>query len=173
VKKIPVKSESTVLRELFTRMKKFCDNPHISNVKKVKRCHQAIDYYNELVGVHGDSVCEKGCSYCCNVNVTVFHAEVENINSVTGLSGEMKTGRSKDYTGQPCIFLNQGLCSIYNDRPVACRTFFSMDSVDYCADETNPKHVTTTAESSQFYVEVIRLISELSNGELCEIRDSY
>jgi Fe-S-cluster containining protein len=40
----------------------------------------------------------------------------------------------------PCVFLKNGECSIYEYRPMVCRSFFSLDSPDYCADESGPFH---------------------------------
>jgi len=68
--------------------------------------------------IHGDSiVCRAGCDECC-VNFTIGAGEYialkEKIQALPECSGNKNRGR--------CFFLKDGLCSIYEHRPVICRT---------------------------------------------------
>ena len=68
--------------------------------------------------IHGDSiVCRAGCDECC-VNFTIgageFTALKKIIQNRPDCSGNKNRGS--------CYFLNSGLCSIYEHRPVICRT---------------------------------------------------
>ncbi len=68
--------------------------------------------------IHGDSiVCRAGCDECC-VNFTIgageFAALKDKILTLPECSGNKDRGS--------CFFLNGGLCSIYENRPVICRT---------------------------------------------------
>ena len=68
--------------------------------------------------IHGDSiVCRAGCDECC-VNFTIgageFAALKGKILNLPECSGNKDRGR--------CFFLKSGLCSIYEFRPVICRT---------------------------------------------------
>ena len=68
--------------------------------------------------IHGESiVCRAGCDECC-VNFTIgaceFAALKEKVLTLPECSGNKERGS--------CFFLNGGLCSIYEFRPVICRT---------------------------------------------------
>lgn len=93
-------------------------------------------------------VCQRGCSYCCHVQVEVSIPEVaravefakEHFNleefSALGLraraSAEGARGKdSSTYPVQPCAFLVGGECSVYEARPLACRGEHSFD-VETC-----------------------------------------
>jgi len=71
-----------------------------------------------IKNIHGDSiVCRAGCDECC-VNFTIGAGEYialkEKIQALPECSGNKNRGR--------CFFLKDGLCSIYEHRPVICRT---------------------------------------------------
>jgi hypothetical protein len=91
--------------------------------------------------------CREGCSYCCNYHVHVSAPEVyaivthlrarwtpanvnlvearlqENVEAVSGMTADEHTA-----TNVTCAFLAQdGRCSIYEVRPVACRKHHSFD----------------------------------------------
>lgn len=84
--------------------------------------------------IHGDSiVCRAGCDECC-VNFTI------GVGEFAALKGKIlnlpECSANKDRGS--CFFLNNGLCSIYEFRPVICRTHglpvrFAVDdgSVEY------------------------------------------
>ena len=68
--------------------------------------------------IHGDSiVCRAGCDECC-VNFTI------GVGEFAALKGKIlnlpECSANKDRGS--CFFLNNGLCSIYEFRPVICRT---------------------------------------------------
>lgn len=73
----------------------------------------------ELARRHGRHiVCRPGCSACC-VNLTVLPVEFEAIRrSLAGAAGP-----AVSFDGQaPCGYLVDGLCAIYPQRPIICRT---------------------------------------------------
>ncbi len=103
------------------------------------------------------SPCRAGCSYCCHQGVSITRSEAEIIAKETGhrlaepapermLAGNMVTMAGEDpdelrervqhlrewmvdaYNGVACTFLDgAGRCSIYAQRPVACRLHISVD----------------------------------------------
>jgi Fe-S-cluster containining protein len=93
--------------------------------------------------------CGKGCSHCCHIAVAINQAEAELIGRKTGVkpvkpANRMMEGREKfahaiplGY-GDPCPFLVDNQCSIYDVRPLACRMHFNLDtSADLCTLDSN------------------------------------
>jgi Fe-S-cluster containining protein len=73
------------------------------------------------------SQCKKGCSQCCHVDLSVFRIESDAIREwLKGLSEE-KRNKLRELWKRPvekghCEFLYDGACSIYEARPLICRT---------------------------------------------------
>lgn len=88
------------------------------------------------------AACKKGCSHCCNIAVTLSRTEALHIASEIGLSinesseSDVEKTRSeldishREIYGTPCVFLKEGSCSIYENRPLACRLQLNMDFDD-------------------------------------------
>lgn len=83
--------------------------------------------------------CGKGCSYCCHIPVLVFAGEAATIASAIGRPAAklpLRTPETIDrdaHMGEPCPFLVDNACSIYEVRPLTCRLHHSLDaSADQC-----------------------------------------
>ena len=95
--------------------------------------------------------CASGCSFCCHSRIHVIPLEAVvicnhvqkhfSLEAVQGLKNRIRInlthtrGRSlaqrvavKDQT--PCIFLDHHACSIYDQRPIICRTWNSLNRQD-------------------------------------------
>lgn len=75
----------------------------------------------------GFSQCRKGCSRCCHVDLSVFQLEAEAVTSwFEKKSAEEKEELRGLWSGiQPseqCAFLVNDACTIYEARPLICRT---------------------------------------------------
>lgn len=102
-----------------------------------------------LSGSSAEVACKKGCSYCCHYRVSITAVEAfaiaehvaslpsdesskfnrriaENARRIAGMS-RIEHLR----TNIPCAFLEDGACSIYPMRPIACRGYHSLD-VEVC-----------------------------------------
>jgi len=93
--------------------------------------------------------CENGCSYCCTLRVESFAPEIFFIAKqlkVKMQASELESLviRLEDYSDKakglraeqhllPCVFLDNGKCSIYSFRPATCRKYNSMDA-EICKD---------------------------------------
>lgn len=96
------------------------------------------------------SACKNGCSYCCHTSVAVSTIEAQMIGEVIGKAPLKAPARmSREETGhyhrQPCPFLSNGECSIYDSRPMACRFMFNMADVPYyCNTDIDPENSRVT-----------------------------
>jgi Fe-S-cluster containining protein len=97
--------------------------------------------------------CKSGCSQCCHMNTVIYEHEAIRLAEVTGRKMVRLPFRTLDvahaeglkFNGKPCPFLVDSKCSVYEDRPLQCRTHHSLrDSADLCsmdipeAEQTRP-----------------------------------
>ncbi len=99
--------------------------------------------------------CERGCSFCCHLRVEIrpheafvlaHHIEstfdsgkrahamkrfAENLQRISPLTSDQHIR-----AGIPCALLEDGVCSVYEGRPAACRKYYSV-SVDTCRNAFN------------------------------------
>lgn len=93
------------------------------------------------------AVCKKGCSYCCHIAVTITNWEAEQLAAASGR--KVSTPDLKypdiqqdqiDYGGVACPFLKNNACSVYDARPLACRSYFNVSSYpELCDSVKYPK----------------------------------
>ncbi len=65
--------------------------------------------------------CKKGCDSCCE-SLTIFPIEYTAIQKELGNEFVLPPKRIFNKIGKKCRFLVNGACSIYNSRPIICRT---------------------------------------------------
>lgn len=90
------------------------------------------------------AACRRGCSHCCNISVAISSFEAEKIAEVTGIrpaalksSVRPETVAADNYK-KPCPFATQnGECSIYDTRPLACRLHFNISESPFFCDTQN------------------------------------
>ena len=103
------------------------------------------------------SGCQKGCSHCCHIPVGLSQSEAEIIGDAIGRRPRaVRAGihMRKEYGYEyPCPFLKEARCSIYEHRPLACRTHLNMDADDLLC-ELIPGTIVPVplADSTQFMV---------------------
>lgn len=94
--------------------------------------------------------CRKGCNYCCYAYVMVLPPEVFRVADLVraGRTGGLSAGQiaeraaplrglgTKERTGAklPCPLLADGMCSVYDARPLVCRQATSLN-LQACIEE--------------------------------------
>lgn len=93
------------------------------------------------------AACRKGCAHCCAISVVVAESEAKVIGREIGrtpakaphattLAGAIEdptiaenwqAAMAAKYNGVACTFLQNNVCSIYEHRPVACRSQINID----------------------------------------------
>ncbi len=125
---------------------------------EITRLHKRVDAHHAKGHDLGRVSCTKGCSACCKQIVVAEISEAEYIlernpaavaratprlleqaRIAAQLPGDLGTeegtARAADAYWQmdmPCAFLEDGLCSIYDDRPIPCRTHFVLSDPALC-----------------------------------------
>src|SRR5512137_2599666 len=73
----------------------------------------------------GEILCRAGCSGCC-LHLALFPVEAASlVKAFRSLPDDVRSilaQRSDWPEDGPCPFLLDGLCAVYRDRPVICRT---------------------------------------------------
>lgn len=97
------------------------------------------------VNIYPYSTCQAGCAHCCKIPVSVSAIEAAYIHQVTG---KKLVNKDFDNVGL-CPFLDTSTakCSIYEVRPIECRSFASLDGVAGCEDPTVKHHYFNARQS--------------------------
>jgi Fe-S-cluster containining protein len=91
-----------------------------------------------------EGACHKGCAWCCNFQVTVRFADAAHlarraraepvlearVRATAARIGHLGDPVARLKAAIPCAFLDRGsgACSVYEDRPLACRAYRSRDA---------------------------------------------
>jgi hypothetical protein len=137
--------------------------------------------------------CRKGCAFCCHLNVTATALEAMHIAATLRMGGRTDLERSVSAASEvlsgldpgsrlarksPCPLLVQGACSIYQARPIACRTLLSLSAracdrhfnADNKTAEPTPSLVTPRVIGSAFLTGEIAALQDLGlAGHLVEL----
>lgn len=87
--------------------------------------------------------CGAGCDHCCHMACTISIHEAKIIGARIGvdpkpvkieLTAHTRSDMVDKYTGVPCPFLKEKKCSIYDIRPLSCRTYFNLSAYPEICD---------------------------------------
>lgn len=89
--------------------------------------------------------CKKGCSACCYQEVIVTHDEahllISESKDLNWAEVEMQSGvphKELPYMTRKCVFLKNDECSVYENRPVACRKYMVTSPAEKCDSRKYP-----------------------------------
>ncbi|PNG50480.1 hypothetical protein WDL1P1_00538 (plasmid) [Variovorax sp. WDL1] len=122
------------------------------------------------------TACAAGsCAHCCHIPVSVSETEASLIGEAIGRKPK-RVSASKEMSTEygyhrPCTFLRNNRCSIYANRPFACRMHLSLDESDrLCVlipGVTVPVPLVDTREFQLVY-------AQASGGEtIADLRDFF
>jgi len=164
--------ESKAILKKYKKLLLQLNNDRSDRFSKVKRIYKFIDNHNDEM-FKKDTVCARGCSFCCYMNVDVTEVEASYIAEYTkrplneNINNSVHADISK-YSGVPCPFLDihNGSCTIYDFRPTVCRMYHVFESADKCKEGEGQKEVNITSSSLVEPLFIDYLANRLSNNEI-------
>jgi Fe-S-cluster containining protein len=106
--------------KLKIQEEKLFDKVIKSKTNLTKKLVTLYEFMGEISGSFSHlTPCKKGCSYCCEIRVDVSKIELSLIKSK---ARKAYNNATQDLViGEPCPFLKNNSCSIYEVRPFLCR----------------------------------------------------
>jgi Fe-S-cluster containining protein len=128
------------------------EGDHVTKTKKLR-------VLREIYASIPDAGCKGLCTDQCST-IPIFDFELERLEAVTGrklptMSAGEEIGGLLLGTeiGTPCPMLVMGRCSVYDDRPLICRAFGSVDGLR-CPHGCRPEKLLTNAEQYKNFEKV-------------------
>lgn len=119
------------------------------NINPAGAGHKALDDLYEMIPAENKNQvsCTKGCTGCCYIDLHITVDEAAHIIDYCREQGisidkdylnlQAQTGRKEFSAHSKCVFLEEGLCSIYPARPAACRKHFVKSDPKLCDSSLN------------------------------------
>jgi Fe-S-cluster containining protein len=135
----------------------------------------------ELASAARDLVpCSRGCSACCHMPTHVIAEEAAVIAAETGAQlaepAHWFDGREvgHHYEGVPCTFLVDGLCSIYLNRPFACRIHIHIDRDNTLCEVVPGEPIRVPRlDTRRFDSYYVQAFGPAADARLADIRDFF
>ena len=122
--------------------------------------------------------CSKGCAGCCKMNVSITSVEAQQLAAVSGramvdVRSPVEHSEAR-FSGIPCPFLVNEVCSVYEVRPYACRVHFSFDVSPYwCQPERAYEDGMGVVELGGAKRAYIAIATKTPMGGFADIRDFF
>src|SRR5688572_24063763 len=105
-------------------------------LRLAEQVHRAMSAAIDALPSKAQHACAPGCSFCCYLPVDVLAPEAFRIAAhlkqtrspaeLAELVYRLAAPGGHDPGTHPCVFLDQGRCSIYEVRPMVCRGYNSL-----------------------------------------------
>lgn len=143
---------------------------------KLSKIFALVDEYAELRKPF--VACAEECDSCCHMNVQITNVEAERIEKSTGKKAKFLRADTchpvTKFAGVPCPFLVNRRCSIYEDRPLLCRSHASFDVDSYwCAPERMNAAELPMISITDAQVAVSEIAHESAARRFADIRDFF
>lgn len=152
-----------------------------SQRSKFRKFVQLADRINDAVAPHAQ--CVTGCSACCHISVSLTTMEAQTIGQAIGmpparpakvfLATELDDWETEKmrFFGTPCPFLEGNRCSIYANRPVACKTHANLGDAFFCSTKVPPEErAVSNLDLRGFY---LMMTGVLLDSPVADIRDFF
>lgn len=175
-------SSADIVGKRWKALEPFLTNGNVNVLKKVERLYEFVDWYITVTGVREKAVCQRGCAHCCYLDVDVTLIEALYLAKKTGnltVIDRNERLRAKYEVGHNyCQFLdkNTGTCTVYEYRPLACRSFMAFDNPKFCeldADGHGTEHAIYVVKSSQLVQFIGYQLERMSSGRFADIREWF
>lgn len=147
---------------------------HVKKFEALKRLRQMAAEFSQAAKPY--SACRKACTHCCHIPVAVYPSEARVMGKALGREPAVveKSPRLRDKPygyDQPCTFLQEGACAIYEHRPLACRVHINLDADELlCALIPGESVPVPLANATSFYA----LYAKICEGEaLADVREYF
>lgn len=164
-------------------------NALANQAKAAKSIKAKVILLREMTDKIGDAgrglvPCRKGCSHCCHMATMVHLDEAKVIAAATGAKMVMPKQFNVDlahiekvrnrYDGIACRFLVNGACSIYDNRPFACRMHMIVDRDEtLCEIVPGEKILTPMIDTLQYDMAIVRAFGGPSQMKYADIREFF
>lgn len=141
---------------------------------KLRKLYRLANDIGAVVG--SKAACKKGCSHCCHIPVAMFQSEADLIAEEIGVpAARIKQSVEPSDRGfgyhMPCPFLKNNACSIYEHRPIACRTLYNMDK-DALLCELLPDMTVPVPYANMAAIQSVYVVLNLQD-KMGDIRDFF
>jgi len=167
------KIENQLPRSLAIREENIFETLRRSGKSLLKQLEQLYTLMDDLYSFFSQyTPCQKGCCYCCYIEVSISSLEAEYIERKTGIKRALHSG-IREIFGTPCPFLDNDTCSIYKHRPFVCRHHNALFdnprwcNLDLCNRYKFPQVRFSEVEKSY------QLILKTSGSSLADIRQLF
>lgn len=122
--------------------------------------------------------CEKGCSACCRMNVTISSMEAERLaqfskKRLNRVHRHIKHDPTH-FAGVACPFLVENACSVYEIRPYACRAHVSFDTTAYwCEPERAYEEGMGMVSFDGAKSAYLAVLAKVPDSRFADIRDFF
>lgn len=168
------RQEASALPSVMSRM-------NAKVILRLKPIYAVADKFGDAIAPH--IACKKGCNHCCHLRVPLNEVEAQLMGANLSIKPQVpRRTQLKDENSYgrhtPCTFLEDGACSIYEHRPLACRVHSNLDVDDEACstglDGTDTNVFVPTPNIPAGIQEAYDIVYKLHGGVVvADIRDIF